>query len=79
MDTTVVHIADSAVEAEVVAGLLRSNGIEVITEEHASYAEMPTEGGEGVVAVAVPTDQAEEARRIIDTQPPATDADALPG
>ncbi|MGI9015587.1 MAG: putative signal transducing protein [Euzebya sp.] len=65
MDMTTVHVANSEVEAEVVAGLLRGMGIEVITKTEASYAESPTSGGEGTVRIDVATADADAALKVL--------------
>ncbi|CAN5348874.1 hypothetical protein BH23ACT9_BH23ACT9_21680 [soil metagenome] len=75
MDFTTVHIANSSAEADIVAGLLRSLGLEVIVGVESPYTEAPTVGGEGIVRIDVPLHQEDAARAALadaeNTPPPA--------
>lgn len=68
MDTVTVHTANSAAEAEIVAGLLREQGFEVITRVESPYTDAPTEGGEGTVSIDVPLADADTARRLLEAR-----------
>lgn len=56
---------DSAVEADVVLGLLHSAGVDAIKEPHANYTEEPTRGAEGDVDIRVPEGSEEQAREVL--------------
>lgn len=76
MDTTTVHTANSDAEAQVIAGLLREQGIEVITDVESPYTEAPTAGGEGTVRIDVPVGDADRAREALRTAEGSGTADA---
>ncbi|WP_433297763.1 putative signal transducing protein [Actinoplanes sp. CA-030573] len=68
MDVVEVAVVDSRIEAEVIAGLLRSNGIKVgITADDAGAQEPQLQLQSGVHVYVAPED-AEEARRLLATR-----------
>ncbi len=78
-EPVVVFRTHSEVEASVVRGLLDAHGIRTLASWNAPHAILPMAvGGLGEVRIAVHPDEADEARRVIDSHRQAADAAALP-
>lgn len=68
MDYVTVLTVDSTVEAEIVLGLLRSAGVDALSEPHANYTEEPTHGAEGNVHIRVPEGSETLAQEVLATR-----------
>ena len=65
-DTWVVVYSGAPFEAEVIRGMLETNGIRCIVEDHTSLVTSYYSGVGGDMRVLVSPDDAEEAQRLIE-------------
>lgn len=63
---TEIYMVSNRMEADVVAGLFEENGIDLLVRDLRSFPVLPDFGRRARLRIAVPDDQVERARKLLD-------------